>query len=84
VTRIAAEPHRGGGVDHEPQGTFRLRLELLDEQALVSQQGALVEPAQVVAGHVAAMARKLEARAATMARVQADPRPLGDATRRNP
>src|SRR5262249_38597330 len=56
-----AVPNRRGRVDDEPKRAIGLRLELPNEQVVVTQERAHVEPTQIVARHVRAMPAELDA-----------------------
>ena len=76
-----AVPHRGGRVDEHAEGPVGLGLELTHDEAVVPEQRAPVEPAEVVAGDVLAEAPELDARPAKPAVVRARVDALGDERR---
>jgi hypothetical protein len=60
----ATERHRGRRVHEEQNGAIRLRLELPDDQPVVTKERSAVDPAKVVAGDILAEATEFDARAA--------------------
>ena len=61
---LAAVAHRRRRVDQEAERAIGLGLELAHDQAVVTQQRAPIEPAQIVARHVLAVAAELDPRPA--------------------
>src|SRR6185295_18165886 len=58
---VAAVRHGGRGVQAEPEGAIRLGLELADHEAIVAEQGAPIEEAEIVPGHVGSLPAELDA-----------------------
>jgi hypothetical protein len=80
----SAKPHRRRRVDDEAKRAVGLRLELAHQKVLMAHERSPVEPAQIVAGHVFAIAAELDAGAAKGAAVRTGVDALGHLTCADP